>query len=447
MNREEKDDMDTDIGDVQVVEMEGGGDDIEMEAVRTRLPDIGGKIELRIGSFLKQLKQAIGKDLASIRLPIELNEPLSFLQRLAEDVEYSGLFDRAAECADAHERLMWVTVGIISHYNSTEGRMTKPFNPLLGETYELNTANLRFVAEQVSHHPPISACYCEAIDGAWKYYNTIHVVSKFHANSVTVNPIGLNFVEIPKYGDVYAFNQVTSCVHNLFTGVTAGRWLENYGTMNIVNRATGDSSEVKFRKYSNYPRKRPFAVVKATIKDSTGVPVGIYLGGKWNRKIYREDKHGNNKPAEPLWEKLARPSRELTNGYHWTQWSIRLNEPYALGDKVCPTDSRLRPDQRALENGQIERAKALKHALEERQRERRRKMDMNMNIEDEHTGTTTTTTNSSTHEPLWFDKTVDEASGEEYYKFNGEYMKAKEANDWRKYTGKGIDIFECDEGE
>jgi len=38
----------------------------------------------------------------------------------------------------------------------------KPFNPLLGETFEMETAEFRFIAEQVSHHPPITAWHCEA---------------------------------------------------------------------------------------------------------------------------------------------------------------------------------------------------------------------------------------------------------------------------------------------
>ena len=33
----------------------------------------------------------------------------------------------------------------------------KPFNPLLGETFELVGKDYRFLAEQVSHHPPITA--------------------------------------------------------------------------------------------------------------------------------------------------------------------------------------------------------------------------------------------------------------------------------------------------
>jgi len=35
-------------------------------------------------------------------------------------------------------------------------RVQKPFNPLLGETFEMVTDDCRVISEQVSHHPPIS---------------------------------------------------------------------------------------------------------------------------------------------------------------------------------------------------------------------------------------------------------------------------------------------------
>ena len=40
-------------------------------------------------------------------------------------------------------------------------RIKKPFNPMLGETYELVTEDFRWISEQVSHHPPITAYYQE----------------------------------------------------------------------------------------------------------------------------------------------------------------------------------------------------------------------------------------------------------------------------------------------
>lgn len=40
--------------------------------------------------------------------------------------------------------------------------MGKPFNPILGETFEIITPEYNYFAEQVSHHPPISACIAES---------------------------------------------------------------------------------------------------------------------------------------------------------------------------------------------------------------------------------------------------------------------------------------------
>ena len=45
----------------------------------------------------------------------------------------------------------------VSNFSTCADRLLKPFNPLLGETWEFLTDNYRVVTEQVSHHPPISA--------------------------------------------------------------------------------------------------------------------------------------------------------------------------------------------------------------------------------------------------------------------------------------------------
>ena len=42
---------------------------------------------------------------------------------------------------------------------NTMGRIGKPFNPLLCETFDLICNDFKFVSEQVCHHPPISASY------------------------------------------------------------------------------------------------------------------------------------------------------------------------------------------------------------------------------------------------------------------------------------------------
>ena len=58
------------------------------------------------------------------------------LQRLAEDFEYSELLDKAAQCSDSCEQLAYVAAFTVSAYATTSIRTAKPFNPLLGETFE-----------------------------------------------------------------------------------------------------------------------------------------------------------------------------------------------------------------------------------------------------------------------------------------------------------------------
>lgn len=74
------------------------------------------------------------------------------LQRLTEDLEYSELLDRAARCDSSLEQMCLVAAFSVSSYSTTVHRTAKPFNPLLGETYELDRQEefgYRSICEQV----------------------------------------------------------------------------------------------------------------------------------------------------------------------------------------------------------------------------------------------------------------------------------------------------------
>ncbi|CRH00189.1 oxysterol-binding protein-related protein 2 [Plasmodium relictum] len=124
---------------------------------RKKLPSPRTEIKISLWSLLKD---CIGKDLSRIGMPIYLNEPSSFLQRLAEDFQYIYLLKYASKQVESTSRLAFVTAFTISPYASVIGRTFKPFNPLLGETYELTHRKFYFISEQVVHHPPITAYHC-----------------------------------------------------------------------------------------------------------------------------------------------------------------------------------------------------------------------------------------------------------------------------------------------
>ena len=74
------------------------------------------------------------------------------LQRIMEEIEYSDILDQAAACSDSSEQMAWVAAFTVSAYATTLFRTGKPFNPLLGETYEfdrMEDLGWRGISEQV----------------------------------------------------------------------------------------------------------------------------------------------------------------------------------------------------------------------------------------------------------------------------------------------------------
>lgn len=90
---------------------------------------------------------------------VNFNEPLSMLQRLTEDLEYHHLLDKAVHCTSSVEQMCLVAAFSVSSYSTTVHRIAKPFNPMLGETFELDRLDdmgLRSLCEQVSStHAPL----------------------------------------------------------------------------------------------------------------------------------------------------------------------------------------------------------------------------------------------------------------------------------------------------
>lgn len=74
-------------------------------------------------------------------------------------------------------------------------------------------------------------------------------------------------------------------------------------------------------------------------------------------------------PPTPLAKASSFSRENAENMYFFSKLALTLNEPE---DGVAPTDSRLRPDQRLMENGKWDEANMEKQRLEEKQRAVRR---------------------------------------------------------------------------
>lgn len=335
---------------------------------RKKLPD---PVEKERGvSLWSMIKDNVGKDLTRVCLPVYFNEPISSLQKCFEDLEYSYLLDRAYEYGKAGNsllRILNVAAFAVSGYASSEGRHCKPFNPLLGETYEADypEKGVRFFSEKVSHHPTVIACHCEG--KGWKFWGDSNLRTKFWGRSIQLDPVGVLTVEFDD-GEVFQWSKVTTSIYNLILGKI---YCDHHGTMQIHGNCQY-SCKLKFKEQSILDRN-PHQV-NGFVEDVLGKKVAT-LFGKWDDSMYYISGDGSGKlkdgnvssNASLLWKSNKAPPN-LTR-YNLTSFAITLNElTPGLQEKLPPTDSRLRPDQRHLENGEYEKANAEKQRLEKRQR-------------------------------------------------------------------------------
>lgn len=91
---------------------------------------------------------------------------------------------RSSTCADR------TFLCSVCRYSASDGRTCKPFNPLLGETYELvdKDRKFRFLAEKVVHHPTVLAAHCEG--SGWNLDGDLEVKSKFWGRCIELKPFG-----------------------------------------------------------------------------------------------------------------------------------------------------------------------------------------------------------------------------------------------------------------
>ncbi|XP_010016241.1 PREDICTED: oxysterol-binding protein-related protein 3 isoform X4 [Nestor notabilis] len=339
------------------------------------------------------LRNNIGKDLSKVAMPVELNEPLNTLQRLCEELEYSELLDKAAHMPNPFERMVYIAAFAVSAYASSYYRAgSKPFNPVLGETYECirEDKGFQFFAEQVSHHPPISACHAESVNFA--FWQDVRWKNKFWGKSMEIVPVGTTHVTLPAFKDHFAWNKVTSCIHNILSGQ---RWIEHYGEI-IIKNLNDDTCHCKLTfikaKYWN-PNAHE---IEGSVMDKSGKVVHR-LFGKWHESLYC----GTSSSSNCIWRANPMP-KGYEQWYGFTQFALELNELDLQTRSLLPsTDTRFRPDQRFLEEGNIEGAEMQKQRIEQLQRERRKVLEEN-NLE---------------HQPRFFRKSNDDS-----WVSNGTYM-------------------------
>ncbi|KAM7252552.1 hypothetical protein ACFE04_024435 [Oxalis oulophora] len=245
-------------------------------------------------------------------------------------------------------RILNVAAFVVSGYASTEGRQCKPFNPLLGETYEADYPDkgLRFFSEKVSHHPMVVVCHCEG--RGWKFWGDSNLKGKFWGRSIQLDPVGVLSLQFDN-GETFQWSKVTTSIYNIILGKI---YCDHYGTMRIKGSGRY-SCKLKFKEQSIIDRNPH----------------------QWDEAMYYVLGDPTSKPKgyDPMTEAMLLWERDKSvpkTRYNFTPFAISLNElTPGLSERLPPTDSRLRPDQGHLENGEYELANAEKHRLEHLQRQ------------------------------------------------------------------------------
>ncbi|XP_071480214.1 oxysterol-binding protein 1-like isoform X2 [Diadema antillarum] len=377
------------------------------------------------------IKNCIGKELSRIPMPVNFNEPLSMLQRLTEDMLYSDLLNMAAQCDDTCEEMAYVAAFIVSAYAETSVRSTKPFNPLLGETFECDRTDdlgWRAISEQVSHHPPAAAFHVESKD--WTLWMETTISSKFRGKYLQIFPQGTAHISFKKSGSHYTYTRVTVTVHNIIVGKL---WVDQSGECELFNHTTKDVCRLNFKQTSYFSRDIPRKVT-GVIMDSNNMAKFV-LSGTWDKKMeyakvlhITTDKSGPGKPVyergqpKVLWQRNP-PMQNTELMYNFNELAVTMNEPE---DGVAPTDSRHRPDQRLMEDGFWDEANQEKLRLEEKQRAKRKKREA------EAAAAAEAGKPYEGYRPVWFERRMDPITKGMAYTYRGDYWQNKAKQDWNQ---------------
>ncbi|PKU76056.1 oxysterol-binding protein-related protein 3A [Dendrobium catenatum] len=342
---------------LEVINPEGGTEDAEAEAERGRW-----KKEDR-DSYWKMMQNYIGADITSlVTLPVIIFEPMTMIQKMAELMEYCHLLDLADETDDPYMRLVYASSWAISVYVAYQ-RTWKPFNPILGETYEMaNHGGITFIAEQVSHHPPMSAGHAE--NDHFVYDITSKLKTKLLGNSVEVYPVGRTRVKLKKAGVVLDLVPPPTKINNLIFGRT---WIDSAGEMVMTNLTTGDKVVLYFQPCGWFGSGR--YEVDGYVYDAAEEPK-ILITGKWNESMRYQPCDGDGEPLpgtelKEVWKVASTPENDK---FQFTYFAHKINSFDTAPKNLLPSDSRLRPDRYALELGELSKSGSEKSKLEEQQR-------------------------------------------------------------------------------
>lgn len=319
-------------------------------------------------SFLLFVRKNVGKDLSTLSMPVDMNEPITIVQKYAEIMEYSEMIDNAIHGtypAESGELILRIAAFSVTYLSAMRMKLRvgrKPFNPLLGETYELvrEDKGFRYLCEKVSHKPPVFAVHVEAAE--WVFTFSPAPSQKFWGKTSEIYTNGTASLTIRATTETFTWSQPTCVVKNIIAGE---KYTEPCSAI-TVKSSSGQKAVVEFAKAGMFSGRSEDLVIKAYDSSKNLLPYTVT--GKWTELMTLK----TNTIEKEIWTAGALlPNCEKKFGF--PEFTGSLNKITSIErDNLPPTDSRFRPDMLVYSNGEIEKAEILKQQLEEGQRDRRK---------------------------------------------------------------------------
>ncbi|CAK8678837.1 unnamed protein product [Clavelina lepadiformis] len=334
--------------------------------------------------LLSQLK--LGMDLTKVTLPTFILEKRSLLEMYADFVGHTDTFVSISDGTSAVERMHRVLKFYLASFQSGRHGQTakKPYNPIVGEVFQCSYYvpksqaspissskptsqshhRVRFVAEQVSHHPPVSAFNVTCPEKKITLNSHIWTRSKFMSMNMSVGVvnIGQGTLCLTDHEESYIITYPSAYARSILTVP----WSELGGKCTISCKKTGLTATVIFHMkptYGGQPHR-----ITAEVKNSAGF-VSCRVEGKWNTDLefsyYQQGESDGFGGTEKDSESKATTETVETNSLKTYNKFVRpLNTQ-------CLMESRKlwQSVTQSLRNGDITSATTHKTELEDQQRQ------------------------------------------------------------------------------
>ncbi|XP_026747918.1 oxysterol-binding protein-related protein 8 isoform X3 [Trichoplusia ni] len=295
--------------------------------------------------LLKQVRP--GMDLSKVVLPTFILEPRSFLDKLSDNYYHADLLAQAQLEEDPYQRFIGVLRWFLSGLYRKPKGLKKPYNPVLGEVFRCcwqHTAEsyTYYVAEQVSHHPPVSAFYVSNRKDGFVIEGSLLARSKFYGNSTSAILEGCARVHLLNWGETY----VTTAPYAHCKGIVIGTLsMELGGKVHVMCSETGYQADVEFKLRSFLGSSDQTNAITGRIK--RGKDTMAVIDGYWDGKIDIKDKktgeESNLLDVSTLKEhRLPRFLMDVEKQYDYESqklW-IKVSEAIQNDDQIAATEQK-----------------------------------------------------------------------------------------------------------